>query len=355
MPIRGITDRVRMPRLGKIHLGVKVQGTRGEYPSQTDHFVCPPEVTEALRDKVRFCACPEAGPIELPITFVTSDTQAVADQWYRSYKATVGLVCKGDGERADALFDTAELKKAGGDVSQPIPVTRWAKHNSAQVVRRPCDCWGQGYEGTSACPAFESGACKQLMLLQFAMPAVAGLGVWQLDTSSYFSMMNVNGFLQYLEVITGGRFAGVPLRLKLIAQEVAPEGKKKTVRVLQLDTDLKLEQVALAARRPIVEALLPPPDEAEAPTEFFPEQAANGEAEAVAEADPLMTPEPAPEQPTEGDEPELKNIGDLYEAARQRLGYKGEADILSTLGYSKRTEIGDLGAAWETLKAAARG
>ena len=55
-PIKGISEQRRMTRLGKIHLGKKVEklddkkqpvlNTRGEkitYPRATDYFVVPPE------------------------------------------------------------------------------------------------------------------------------------------------------------------------------------------------------------------------------------------------------------------------------------------------------------------------
>ena len=45
MPIKGLTEARRLPRLGKIHLGVKktkvVNGREVEYPSAVDHFVFP--------------------------------------------------------------------------------------------------------------------------------------------------------------------------------------------------------------------------------------------------------------------------------------------------------------------------
>ena len=43
MPIKSLSDVRRLPRLGKIHLGVKVKNekTGAEDPKRVDYFVCP--------------------------------------------------------------------------------------------------------------------------------------------------------------------------------------------------------------------------------------------------------------------------------------------------------------------------
>ena len=65
MPIKGVTDIVRMPRLGKIHLGVKVEGDRSTYPRAVDYFVCPPEVVAIHGEK----------PKELDVMFPNEDDE----------------------------------------------------------------------------------------------------------------------------------------------------------------------------------------------------------------------------------------------------------------------------------------
>ena len=43
--IKGVSDQRRLPRLGKIRLGVKATAKSGkEYPVEKDYFVVPPEV-----------------------------------------------------------------------------------------------------------------------------------------------------------------------------------------------------------------------------------------------------------------------------------------------------------------------
>jgi len=52
MPIKGLTQVRRLPRLGKIKMGIKVKTTLGvEYPQKTDYFVVPPEVADVYGDR----------------------------------------------------------------------------------------------------------------------------------------------------------------------------------------------------------------------------------------------------------------------------------------------------------------
>ena len=181
MPIRGLADNPRMPRIGKIRLGIKVKNSEGkEYPKALDHFVCPEDVVEALRDKVPFCdgSCKvEPGPTMIPIMFVTDDLDQALSDAFRAYTQSNGLVCKGDGYNADALLDADALKARDGDVSAPLPVTAWANRNSKTTVRVQIECWGEGYDGKPPCPLYEKKGCKKMMMPQFAIVDAPGIGV----------------------------------------------------------------------------------------------------------------------------------------------------------------------------------
>lgn len=98
------------------------------------------------------------------------------------------------------------------------------------------------------------------MNLMFLLPAVPGLGVYQIDTSSSNSIKNINNTVRML--VDGlGRCRMIPLKLTLEPQEVEPPGiKKKTVHVLYLRTELTLPQLAEMAALPVTRALMPPPD-----------------------------------------------------------------------------------------------
>ena len=113
MPIKGLSEQRRMPRLGKIHLGVKKQAASGtEYPSATDYFVCPPEVQEVCGEK----------PTELNILIPVEDEEYWASQYYRCYSRTRGLVCKGDGETCNRMVDKKSGDMANRDREELIEV-----------------------------------------------------------------------------------------------------------------------------------------------------------------------------------------------------------------------------------------
>ncbi len=229
MPIKGITDRYRLPRLGKIHLGIKATSAKGvEYPRAVDYFVCP-EVVQGVYGEQ---------PRELDIMFPVDDDEAVASQYYRAYSASRGLVCKGDGETADQMVD-ADILDATGEA---VLVNK----DTQRVQRDEVPCMGRD------CPHYEKAMCRELMTLQFLLPNVPGLGIWQIDTSSWNSITHVNSALQMLRA-TAGRIHSIPLKLVLIPVEVTADGKKKSVHVL----DVTLPPITFAELQRQVKALGP--------------------------------------------------------------------------------------------------
>ena len=97
MPIKGVSEIIRLPRLGKIRLGVKIENAEGIlYPSPTDYFVCTDEVKKVFGEK----------PRELRIMFPTDDESQWASQYLRCYSETGNLICRGDGETALAKVET---------------------------------------------------------------------------------------------------------------------------------------------------------------------------------------------------------------------------------------------------------
>ena len=81
MPIKGLSEIVRLPRLGKIHLGVKKKNNEGvSYPIPTDYFVCPEEVRKVFGEK----------PKELRVMFPTEDATQWASQYLRRYSRNGG-------------------------------------------------------------------------------------------------------------------------------------------------------------------------------------------------------------------------------------------------------------------------
>jgi len=244
-----------LTRLGKIRLGIKVANQSGaEYPRAVDYFVLPDELKAQFGDK----------PKELPIMFLSDDEP---EQWYKAYSKSRGLVCRGDGERAMALVDMAT-----GDI---------ASRDSKTTELRDVPCC------TATCPIYQKKQCKGIMNLQFYVRGTEMLGVYQLDTSSVNSIININSSLAMLRSISG-RQSMVPVTLVVEPREVQPEGKKKTVWVLQLHINMAEAQDAAQRRlgAPVVHAL-PSPETDEAPDDMYTD-------DGVAD-DPSFKPEPRPE------------------------------------------------------------
>lgn len=272
MPIKGVSEILRMPRVGKIRLGVKdiSERTGREYPKAVDFFVVTddddgvtsPAAAAAFRkvygDK----------PRELDVMFPTNEPEQFFPQYLKRYGSGSGLLCKGDGEQAQ------QVDKETGEL--------------IEIVCNPDDC-----------PAYNADPpqCRRVGTLQFLLPHVQGLGIWQIDTTSFYSIVNLNSALRFIGHLTGGRVAMIPLKLRIRPQEVAPGGRKKVVYVMDLACErLRLQDVLTAAQQPAAAALLPPLDESKAPDDLYARSVREG-AQDVVEAEAQVKGEP--------EEPEL--------------------------------------------------
>ncbi len=248
MPVRDLTERPQIPRLGKIRLGAQ-SGTNGA-PVNLPYFVVPPEVAEVYGEK----------PTELNVVFLSDDLERIASQYYRAYNKSNGLICKGDGFRADALLDEKALTANGG----ALDVSAWAHGTAANIIRKNISCAGGGYEGQPACPMFAAKKCAVRGFYQFAIKDAPGLGVYQMDTGSMVSIRKMNGAIEMARQMLGGA-AGIPMKLRRVQEEVSPDGKKKKVWMVTLEVDTRLSLTRLMELHggPVAQALLPPVDETE--------------------------------------------------------------------------------------------
>jgi len=183
--------------------------------------------------------------------FPTNDQTQWASQYLRCYSATRGLVCRGDGETAVAKTDARTGEIAGKE--------------SIETEMKEITC------NAAKCNFYQNAQCRRVMNLQFLLPDCPSFGVYQLDTSSFYSIVNVNSSLELIRG-TCGRLSMLPLSLRLIEQEVQPEGKKKTVRILSLTAPYSLAEIQRYAQIPPGQALLLPPPDSEAPDDLFPEE-----------------------------------------------------------------------------------
>jgi hypothetical protein len=225
MPIKNLSDARRMPRLGKIHLGIKKDKKKdgtpcAPYPTEVEYFVCPPEVQAVFGEK----------PTTLKIMVPVEETERFFPQYYKRYTISL-LQCKGDGEKAFC----------------------WAEEGGLKEIPCPCDY-------------LKSGECKQIGIFCFLIPDVQGFGIYQITTSSKNSIIDLNSSLDMICAIAG-RIRMIPLILRREKMEMQriEDGKPKksshyTLRI-DLDEKMTLRQLQQAGQTKPETILLPPPDE----------------------------------------------------------------------------------------------
>jgi len=257
-PIDGVSDKRWLPRLGKIRLGLKKEGQKAPYPMATDYFVCPDEVKAVFGEQ----------PKELKIMFPNDDMELVAPQFLKCYSYSQGLICRGNGRTCRRKVDTDTGDFANRDTKH------W------ELVDSVCD--------PSGCPMLPAKQCRRVMSLLFILPDVPGLGVYQLDTSSFYSIVNLNSQLApdgFLRNFTKGRIAFIPLTLAVEPQEVTPPGiGRKTVHILTVRAEVKLADIIRISRQRPTQVLLPTLNEEEPPEDLYPEEVI-GKADVAAPAE----------------------------------------------------------------------
>ncbi len=250
-PIKDLSESTRLPRLGKIHLGIKKTklnekgepmldsktGLPIEFPLKTEYFVLPKDHS----DYTHLVNLYGERPKELRILIPVEDEELWASQYYKAYDRTHGLICKGDGEIAMRMIDT----KTGA-----LPAK-----NTDTIALKEMTCAGK------ECPDYKAKKCHESMNFRFILPEAPGLGVWQIDTGSINSILNINSCGRMIKKAFG-RISLIPLKLTLEPIEVNnPEtGKKQTVYVMNLRASITLAQLADVAREQVKMLALPEPD-----------------------------------------------------------------------------------------------
>jgi hypothetical protein len=203
--IKGLSDRIKIARLGKIHLGEKKSSSKSGnlYPSATDYFVVHEDANTPPEIVAKFHQIYGERPKELNIMFPLDEPEKFFPQWLKRYAGGT-LVCKGDGEKAiETDPKTSERKER-------------------QCLYRDC-------------PYYQKKQCKAVGNLQFNIVEIPG-GVFQIDTSSYNSILCVNTAIKIIKE-RNGRIANIPLKLALRPLQVTVNGANgypKTIYVLNL-------------------------------------------------------------------------------------------------------------------------
>lgn len=186
--IKGQSDKKRIPIVGKIRLGVKVNGTKGIYPVETPYFVVPPEVERVTKAK----------PTELDVLLLSEDDERIYPQALKRY-TTQGLMCIGNNEQA-------------------------MQYNDSTYRFESCPC---------PCPALATGDCKKRANLLVFIPSVSAGGLYQIDSSNFDSMQNINGYFEFLRH-TFGRISNIPLKLRRVPVTKRYKGQLTTHYPLEL-------------------------------------------------------------------------------------------------------------------------
>lgn len=304
--IAGLSDIRRLPRLGKIRLGVRRTAQSGaEYPAEVPYFVLLPEdcPTPAVFGKFRKIYGEK--PTELVVMFPIEDPRVFFPQRYAKY-GKGGLVCKGDG----CTFSRVVAVQGG-------------KENETEIVEGDCpspeDCdFARDDKGRTV--------CKRIASLTILLPEVTLGGTWQIDTSSFNSIVDLNSAIDYYRTLVG-RIAMVPFKLRRVARETQYGGKKATHYPMQLGfPDSREEVVKLGQNfRAVLEVFdifkgrpqLAAPDTTSIPEDLYPRDVVR-EAKAALpapapapEPEPAREPEPEPAAPA-GDYPEGQDPGIDY-------------------------------------------
>lgn len=360
-PIKGLTNQLRMPRAGKIHLGIKSSTASGaEHPTPTDYFVCPQNVIDALGDDK---------PRELTIMFPTDEPEQFASADLKLFSRTRGLVCKGDGETADRTVNMRAILGPEGVIDN-IPNTpeAWPVVDRdalpKDIGRHKIECRGAGDKalGILPCPQYGAKGCGRMMMLQFLLPGVPGLGIYQIDTGSRNSILNVYGGIELVRAIVG-RVAMVPLKLRIgPIQTVSPEtGRQQINYVLSLDCDLTLENLsrykALGAGPDLSTRQLPDPDD-ELPeylmSSDMPDPVSDTASQVMAPPRPTQPAPPRPAPPAPRAEPQTTANHEPKTALRPGYGQEVWGMSVSQMGQALKAKREELFIAAEALKAKAR-
>lgn len=217
-------------RLGIIRLGTRETGTREDgseftRPRASDHFILKdaPEVAEYYKGEDVTVLDNLIIPLE--------DEAVVAAHNYRMYSGNNRLLCIGDNRLATRWVDGDRLKETG-DLAP-------AEHDAKNPIRKEISC---------PCSFLDTGRCRESLYFRFALPNIPGVGVWQLQTGSPNSIAQLQGCISLVRAITGGRIAGIPLKLSLVRTEMhsVKRGGMVTVYLLKLEVsgDVSIPQLA---------------------------------------------------------------------------------------------------------------
>ncbi len=250
MPIKDLTDIDRPPRQGMLRLGVKKKTARGkEYPSEVSYFILDPETPDEVeRQKLIDLFHKTFGnePKVLDVMLINPENKEQFPQSYKRYGKNTGLKCIGDGETAVCTEQqyTSGLKVTGKD-ERDFSIVECAGRECVFAVTN---------EGS------QQKECKATGTLSLKIEALGGLGVWQVTTGSFNSLVNINSGIREL-IRKYGRAFELPLKLERRSQETQYQGKSATHYPLHLNTNGDIQKYFKESKVSIIEGDMPPVDD----------------------------------------------------------------------------------------------
>lgn len=228
----------RLPVTVKLAIGLGPDEKAGKnYPQKLDHFAFLTK--KAAKEGASWAIDDELTAEmeqlyggknlrEIEIVFMDDTIENIFRTEYAWWSATQ-KICGGslvkiasNGNAHFAMQATRRTKRAPEGEEWPGNY----KYTSGDKKGKAVESCGDG------CPDLEAGRCKPSGDLLFLPARKPSLGnVWKLHTTSYRSIRNIHAGLQQIRNVTGGRLAGIPIRLKVQPEKVSfedPSGKKKT-------------------------------------------------------------------------------------------------------------------------------
>lgn len=211
--IAGLSDRIMIPRLGRIRLGHVDHNTSSNKtsPKEDPFFLVPKEVAEVYGET----------PTELDVMFPVNDRSIIFPQSYRYFGSSKRLLCSGNGQEGQR-FNSSTLK--------------------TELCACPCNLLGNG--------------CRERANLMVMLPKVRNQGgVYQIDTGSIHAIIAINSTLNILSPEDNpergmlGYFAMVPMKLRRVPRDIYPNGIHRKSYPLQLSLQANDEEIAVLRTR----------------------------------------------------------------------------------------------------------
>ncbi len=203
----GFSQARRIPRLGMIRLGMKVQSAsdpKVTYPKEVSYFVCPPEVQAVYGEQ----------PTELDVMFPVNDETVVFPQKLAWFGQGKGLKCHGNKQTA----------------------LRYNEKTQAWEERAcPCEQYKSGEN--------PKGDCMEMASLMVMLPKVSIGAVYQITTRSYHSVVDINSGIDMVKDLLRGRIAMVPLKLRRVPRTTHHDAKSQTHYTMTLTLDANINGI----------------------------------------------------------------------------------------------------------------